>query len=77
MCKSLKIILLLYQEHLSYLTRQIIEDKIEKGILQHKVVNKGEPVGKYISRYVVDLQIIPTATEIRFYADDNGKITLP
>lgn len=61
----------------STLTRQTIEDKIEKGILEHKVVNKGKPVGRYVSRYVVDLQIIPTATEIRFYADRNGKITIP
>jgi len=59
------------------LTRETIEDKIEKGILQHKVVNQGEPVGRYTSRYVVDLEIIPTVTELRFYADGNGKITIP
>lgn len=59
------------------LTRQTIEEKIEKGMLQHKVINHGEPVGKYTSRYVVDLQIIPSATELRFYADCNGKIIIP
>lgn len=59
------------------LTMQTVEAKIEKGILAHQIVNHGKPVGRYVSRYVIDLQIIPTATELRFYADANGKISIP
>ena len=33
--------------------------------------------GKYITRYVVDLQAETVITEIRIYADENGKINIP
>ncbi len=51
--------------------------KIEKGELEHKIVLIGKAEGDYISKFVLDLQILPIATEYRFYADETGKIVIP
>jgi len=59
------------------LTRKTVEEKIENGEFQYKREDRGNPGGDYVSRYVIDLQVIPTATELRFFADETGKITLP
>ena len=59
------------------LTKSEVENKIENGDLQHKVVSFGKQKGDYVSKYVLDLQILPTATELRFYADETGKIAIP
>ena len=59
------------------LTKQEVKNKIENGDFQHKVVTIGKRKGDYVSRYVIDLQILPIATELRFYADKTGKIAIP
>jgi len=59
------------------LTKQEVKNKIENGDLQHKVVLIGKEEGDYVSRYVLDLQIVATATELRFYADETGRIVVP
>lgn len=59
------------------LTKQDVKSKIENGDFQHKVVSIGKQRGEYVSRYVIDLQIITIATELRFYADKSGKIVIP
>lgn len=59
------------------LTKKEVESKISDGAFQHKVISLGNQRGKYISKYILDLQIIPTATELRFYADSTGKIVVP
>lgn len=33
--------------------------------------------GKYVTRYVVDLEIAPVVTKIRIYADADGKYIIP
>jgi len=59
------------------LTKSEVENKIENGDLQHKVISFGKQKGDYVSKYVLDLQILPTATELRFYADKTGRIVVP
>ena len=59
------------------LTKLEVKNKIDNGDFQHKVVSVGKQEGDYVSRYVIDLQILPTATELRFYADESGKIVIP
>lgn len=61
------------QKYETTLTKPEVENKIENGDLQHKVVSFGKQNGDYVSKYVIDLQILPTATELRFYADETGK----
>ena len=52
-----------------YLCRTSIEEKIDKGLIKHEVVHHGEPVGNYVSKYVIDIKIETIATEHRFYGD--------
>lgn len=59
------------------LTKHEVKNKIENGDFQHKIVPIGKQSGEYVSKYVLDLQIFPTATELRFYADESGKIVVP
>jgi len=59
------------------LTKQEVKNKIENGDFQHKVVTFGKEEGNYVSKYVLDLQIMTTATELRFYADATGRIVVP
>lgn len=58
-------------------TREAVERKIREGKLQHKVKHIGEESQKYIVRYVLDLDIAATATEVRIYADKDGKYQVP
>lgn len=59
------------------LTKQEVKNKIENGDFQHKVVSIGKEEGDYVSKYVLDLQVLATATELRFYADDMGRFDIP
>jgi hypothetical protein len=59
------------------LTKAEIEKRIADGELEHKVVGFGKESGRYVSKYVLDLQIIPTVTELRFYESDEGRMAIP
>jgi len=59
------------------LTKLEVENQIKNGDLQHKIISFGKQKGKYVSKYVLDLQILTIATELRFYADKTGKIVIP
>jgi len=58
-------------------TRETVERKIREGKLRHKVGHMGEVSGDYVVRYVLDLDIMATATEVRIYADRDGKYQVP
>lgn len=60
------------------LTKAEIEEKIASGKYRHEIRTIGNPLGqKYVTKYVVDLEIEPAITEIRIYADENGTIRIP
>lgn len=60
------------------LTRSEIEEKIASGRCRHEIKTIGKPSGRnYITKYVVDLKVEPVITEIRIYADENGKFRIP
>ena len=65
----------------STLSKAEIEEKIKAGKLEHRIKEIGTPgigrKGKYISRYRVDLEFRPVATEYRIYADAQGKYHVP
>jgi len=56
--------------HLSVAT---IEAKIGRGQIRREIVNHGEPLGEYISKYVIEVKIEAVAIEHRFY----GKVEIP
>lgn len=60
------------------LTKGDIEEKIREGKCRHEIRTIGNPVcGKYISKYVVDLKAETVITEVRIYADERGRISIP
>lgn len=60
------------------LTKTEIEEKIKSGKCRHEIRTIGDPSGKkYVTKYVVDLEVIPKITEIHIYADETGKIHVP
>ena len=61
----------------SGLSKADVEEKIRKGFLKHRVEEIGTPGRNYITRYRLDLETEAVATEIRIYADENGKFQVP
>ena len=60
------------------LTKEEVEKKISEGKLKKQVKNIGNPAsGNYITRYIVDLDVKAVATEVRIYADKEGKYNIP
>lgn len=60
------------------LTKAEIEKKIASGKCRHEIRAIGDTSGKnYVTKYVMDLKTEPVITEIRIYADANGKIHVP
>lgn len=54
-----------------------IKENIASGKLKHTIVDIGNPANAYETRYIVDYEVMPIAKEVRFHADDNGKIHIP
>ena len=60
------------------LTKSEIEQKIASGKCRHEVKIIGNASGeKFVTKYVVDLEIEPVITEIHIYADDDGILCIP
>ncbi len=60
------------------LTKADVEEKLRSGKCRHQVREIGNPSGgKYITKYEIDLDIAPLATEIRIYADEKGRFNIP
>ncbi|MCT1402838.1 transposase [Paenibacillus sp. p3-SID867] len=59
------------------LTKADVEEQIRKGSLTHKVKHVGKTSERYVSKYVIDVEITSVATEFRFYEDASGKIEIP
>ena len=60
------------------LTKEEVEEKIRSGKCRHEVREIGDPSSqKYVTKYVVDLDVTPMVTEIRIYPDKNGKFNIP
>ncbi len=60
------------------LTKAGTEEKIASGRCRHEIRTIGRVSGqKYVTKYVVDLNVEPVITEIRIYADEHGKFCIP
>lgn len=59
------------------LSKAGVEKKIQEGVFEHRIEKIGIPDRDYITRYRLDLETKTIATEIRIYADNNGKFHVP
>ena len=60
------------------LTKAAVEEKIRSGKCRHEIRNIGIPSGeKYVTKYIVDLEVVPKITEVRIYPDQDGRIRIP
>ena len=59
------------------LSKADVEEKIQRGVYEHRVEEIGPPGRPYITRYRLDLDVETVATEIRIHADDAGKYRVP
>lgn len=59
------------------LTKADVGEQIRKGSLTHKVKHVGKKSERYVSKYVIDVEITSVVTELRFYEDASGKIEIP
>ena len=60
------------------LTKTEIEQKIASGKCRHEVKTIGNTSGqKFVTKYIVDLEVEPVITEIRIYADEDGVLRIP
>jgi len=60
------------------LTKSDVEEKIKSGRCRHEIKEIGNSdSNKYITKYVVDLDVAPLITEIHIFADENGKFNIP
>ena len=60
-----------------HISKEEVEQKIREGVYEHRVEEIGTPGREYVTRYRLDLEIRTIATEIRIYADKNGKYQIP
>ena len=61
----------------SGLSKASVEEKIRKGIYEHRIEEIGTPGQPYVTRYRLDFDVKTVATEIRIYADDAGRFQIP
>lgn len=60
------------------LTKIEVEEKIRSGKIKHEIRTLGNVMSsRYVTKYVVDLDVIPKVTELRIYADNDGKVHIP
>lgn len=60
------------------MTAEEVREKIKSGNCHHEVVDIGDAsLGKYVSRYIVDLDVTLKVTEVRIYANMEGKFRIP
>ena len=60
-----------------FLSKKLVEEKIEKGEFKREIYHKGKIKKEYISKYILDLEINVIAKEYRFYKDADGKYNIP
>ncbi len=61
----------------AHISKAEVEKKIQEGRMEHRVEEIGTPGNRYVTRYRLDLEVHTVATEIRIYADENGKFEIP
>ena len=60
-----------------FLSKKLIEEKINKGEFKREIHHKGKIQKEYKTKYILDLEINVIAKEYRFYKDKRGKYNIP
>ena len=60
-----------------HLSKKDVEDKIVTKEYKHEIINIGEKTNKYISKYILDVEVNVIAKEYRFYQNEQGKYNIP
>lgn len=59
------------------MTAEEVREKIKSGICRHEVMDIGDASsGKYVSRYIIDLDVALKVTEVRVHAGPDGKFMI-
>ena len=58
-------------------TKEQVQKLVKEGKAVHRIVDVGEPRGKFVPKYVLDTKTQVVVTEFRFYPDASGKIAIP
>ena len=59
------------------LSKKDIEEKIRSKEFKHEIINVGKKTQKYVSKYLLDIEVNVIAKEYRFYEDKKGKYKIP
>lgn len=59
------------------LTQEDVHRMLSSGQCEHKIKIHGRPEGQYVTRYTVDIRIVPVITEHRIYQNKQGKYLIP
>lgn len=59
------------------LTPEDVSRMLSSGKCEHNVKIIGRPGGKYVTRYTVDMRVVPVVTEYRIYQNKQGKYPIP
>ena len=59
------------------LTPEDVSRMLSSGKCEHNVKIIGRPGGKYVTRYTVDMRVVPVVTEYRIYQNKQGKYLVP
>ena len=60
-----------------FLSKKIVEDKVNNKDFEHEIIHVGQISEKYTSKYILDTKISIVAKEYRFYSNKDGKIIIP
>ena len=59
------------------LTKAQVEEKIQSGKFERRIVDIGDPSRPYKTKYVIDIEVRTVAQEIRIHEDADGHIRVP
>lgn len=59
------------------LTKEYAEQKLRSGKYVHRIETVGTPKGAYVSKYILDVEVVPIIREIRIYAGEDGILRIP
>lgn len=60
-----------------FLSKKIVEEKINNKEFEHEIIHVGQISKEYTSKYILDTKISIVAKEYRFYPNKEGKIIIP
>lgn len=60
-----------------FLSKKVVEEKINNKEFEHEIIHMGKKSEKHISKYILDTKVSIVAKEYRFYPNKEGRIIIP